>query len=328
MGLLLLDHVLQRIKADTALVLILSKEHKLEELASMGCMAQASRTQTMAAARLLAASVINSGRAEILNDASSDPRLANCSSTPASLMSAPLKVKDNVIGVMQVATNEPHSYTADDLRLLSSMTIQAATVIENARLYDTLQETFFSTVNVLAETIEMRDHYTGGHTRRVGQYAVTVARSMGLQEEELDTLRLAASLHDIGKIGIDDQILRKPGRLTPEEYESIKRHSEYGAEILSHVRELHHIVPIVRSHHEQYNGNGYPDGLAGEDIPLLARIISVVDAFDAMSSHRPYRQALPLDAAVAELVRNRGTQFDPQIVDAFLGALRKGLISV
>ena len=323
-GELLLKQALHLIKADNASVVLVDEDFKLTELASAGCAKGKQRHRAVVGATGIAASIIAQGKAEIVNDVNEDERfVADASTLVSSLMCAPLKVKNKVIGVINVSTEQPHTYTADELKLLSSLAIQVAAVIENARLYDQLQDTFLSTVNVLAETIEMRDQYTGGHTRRVRDFSLSIGARMGLDNDEMDTLYLAASLHDIGKIGIDDHILRKPGRLTSEEFEQIKRHSQYGGEILMHVNGLRHVVPIVRGHHERYDGTGYPDALKGEAIPKLARIISVADTLDAMISHRPYRKALPLDAVLRELEKNKGTQFDPRVVEAFFTALQQ-----
>lgn len=328
-GEMLLEQALSLIKADNASVALLDERDTLEELAGIGCADSRRRHRAVMQATGIAADVISQGRAEIVNEAESDTRFVADAETPmSSLMCAPLKVKDKVIGVITISTEAPHNYTADELKMLSSLAVQAASVIENATLYDQLHETFFSTVNVLAETIEMRDHYTGGHTRRVRDVSVVIGKTMGLASDDLETLRLAASMHDIGKIGIDDAILRKPGRLSSEEFAQIKRHPEYGGEILLHVKGLRHIVPLVRGHHERYDGKGYPDGLKAEEIPLLARIIAVADAFDAMISHRPYRRALPLDQALAEINDNKGAQFDPRCAVSLLNALRKGKVQL
>lgn len=328
-GSMMLEQALYLIKADNASVALLDENDKLQELAGIGCADSQQRHRGVMQVTDIAADVIKQGRAEIVNDVQQDRRfIANATTPVSSLMCAPLKVKDKVIGVITISTEAPHTYTADELKMLSSLAVQAASVIENATLYDQLHDTFFSTVNVLAETIEMRDHYTGGHTRRVRDVSIAIGKNMGLDSDDLETLRLAASLHDIGKIGIDDAILRKPGRLSSEEFDQIKRHPEYGGEILQHVRGLRHIVPIVRGHHERYDGKGYPDGLKGQEIHLLARIIAVADAFDAMISHRPYRRALPLDVALAELNDNKGAQFDPHCTAALLDALNKGNVQL
>ena len=172
----------------------------------------------------------------------------------------------------------------------------------------------------LAEALEKRDYYTGGHTNRVSAYCMSIGNRLSLGEKETESLWLASILHDIGKIGVADRVLQKPGQLDNEEFALMSRHSEYGSEILSHMKSHRAVVPGVRGHHEKYDGTGYPDRLKGSDIPLVARIICVADAFDAMTSDRPYRKALSSREAFAELKRCRGTQFDPDIVDVFLAA--------
>jgi putative nucleotidyltransferase with HDIG domain len=174
---------------------------------------------------------------------------------------------------------------------------------------------------VLAQAVELRDDYTGNHTQRVTRYAMLLGEKLELPEDQLELIKIGGPLHDIGKIGIDDAILRKPGRLTGEEYEVMKTHTTKGAEILSSVPEMAPIIPIVRSHHERWDGTGYPDNLAGEDIPLLARIVAVADAFDAMTSNRPYHENKKGKSpawAFGEVERQLGKQFDPVAGAAFI----------
>jgi HD-GYP domain-containing protein (c-di-GMP phosphodiesterase class II) len=197
-------------------------------------------------------------------------------------------------------------------------------VIENARLYSQLRNTFLATANVLAETIEKRDPYTGGHTRRVMDYALSLGNGLNLNDEEKTRLRLAAILHDIGKIGVRDKILLKTAQLDGEEIKNIENHTILGEEILKGIDHLDDILPGVRNHHERYDGSGYPDGLAGKDIDIIARIIAVADAYDAMTTDRPYRRARSHSQAVAEIKKGSGTQFDPQIVEVFLNIFRNG----
>jgi diguanylate cyclase (GGDEF)-like protein len=171
---------------------------------------------------------------------------------------------------------------------------------------------------ILVEALESRDPYMGGHPRAVSRLALRIGLKISLPSDQLDALNLGALLHDVGKIGVPDRILQKPGRLTDEEYRIIKRHPVLGARMLASVRELAPAVPAVRHHHERFDGKGYPDGLAGEDIPLAARIISVADAFDSMVRERPYGYGISRQAALEEIEDNSGTQFDPQVVRALL----------
>jgi putative nucleotidyltransferase with HDIG domain len=180
------------------------------------------------------------------------------------------------------------------------------------------RDLFLNTISVLAQLVEGKDEYTGGHIQRVTNYAVMLGRQLGLSDVDLERLQTGTPLHDIGKIAIDDAILRKPEKLTPEEFEQMKKHTTAGAKVLEHVPELQPIIPIVKHHHERWDGGGYPDGLKGEAIPLLARIVSVVDTFDAMTSDRPYVKARTPEIAFKEIEKMSEKQFDPQCAAAFL----------
>jgi putative nucleotidyltransferase with HDIG domain len=187
---------------------------------------------------------------------------------------------------------------------------------ENENLLERTKRAYLSTITSLARTIEAKDPYTGGHTERVAEYALMLARQLGFDEEELHAVEVGAVIHDIGKIGIPDRILLKPGRLDSDEFAEMRRHPEISSYILDEL-ELPPIVrDMARNHHERYDGKGYPDGLSGDEIPLAARILTVADAFDAMTSDRPYRRALSQEVAAAEIRRNVGSQFCPQVVAA------------
>jgi putative nucleotidyltransferase with HDIG domain len=183
------------------------------------------------------------------------------------------------------------------------------------------EQALLDTITALAHAIEAKDNYTINHCERITFRAVALAQTLALPQQEIENIRLGSILHDVGKIGIPDAILNKPGKLTSEEYEIIKQHAAIGARIVQSVGALQEVAPIVRHHQERYDGTGYPDGLAGEDIPIGARIIAVVDAYGAMTEDRVYRKALGHHAAIAELRRCAGTQFDPVIVDAFIRLL-------
>jgi putative nucleotidyltransferase with HDIG domain len=204
-----------------------------------------------------------------------------------------------------------------ELRLLDSVSTILGIHRHNTGLFVRQGDLFAASVRALTTAIDAKDPYTHGHSERVARVAVCLAEQMGLDKDQLDTLYLGGLLHDIGKIGIDDQVLKKPGALTPEEFEHIKRHPQLGYDILRGVRQLQKILPIVLHHHESFDGTGYPHGLRGESTPLLARIAAVADAFDAMSSDRPYRKGMPDDQLDRILREGSGRQWDPCVIDAF-----------
>jgi len=181
-----------------------------------------------------------------------------------------------------------------------------------------IEQAYLETIETLRYTVEAKDFYTRGHSDRVSEYAILIGEKMGLSDEDLRTLKAGGQVHDIGKIGIPDSILLKDSKLTDEEYSEIKNHPLIGAHILSNATIFSDLIPIVKYHHERYDGKGYPSGLKGDNIPLLARIISIADTFDAMISKRSYRNALPLDHAIQELKDSSGTQLDPDIVPIFI----------
>ena len=187
---------------------------------------------------------------------------------------------------------------------------------ELQRALDQTRQSYLSTISSLARTIEAKDPYTGGHTERVGDYALMLARELGFSDEDLEAVEVGAIVHDIGKIGIPDRILLKPGRLDADEFAEMRRHPEISSYILDGLVLPQIVRDMARNHHERYDGNGYPDGLAGEQIPLAARVLTVADAFDAMTSDRPYRPALAVEDALAEIRENAGTQFCPTVVAA------------
>ena len=181
----------------------------------------------------------------------------------------------------------------------------------------------FSVLDAMITSVDNKDSYTRRHSEDVTEYALWLAEEMGLSEETQRTVRVGGLLHDVGKIGVPDEILRKPGRLTPDEYEVMKRHPHLGALMVAGVPGMEFIIDAVRSHHERWDGQGYPDALAGEDIPLLGRILALADAFSAMTTDRPYRRGMEREAALDEIQRHIGTQFDPKLAQAFLRAARR-----
>ncbi len=293
--------------------------------------------------RGIAGWVARHGETVLVTDVRNDPRFypqveEQTDLVTRSILCSPLVVQEQVpgeervfrrriVGVVQVLNKkEPGSFTSTDLEILEGLAGQAAVAIERNRLYRQISDMFTSAVMTLTEAMEAKDPYTEGHTRRVTTTSVAIARELGLGEAEVARIRTAALLHDIGKIGMPDAILNKMGRVTEEEMEIIRRHPLDGERIL---RPLHHLREAIRGiaeHHERYDGTGYPQGLRGEEISLDGRIIAVADTFDAITSTRSYRRAMSPERAIAELQKNAGRQFDPQVVEAFLRAWEKGQV--
>ncbi len=268
--------------------------------------------------------VVETGRAAVVPDTSKDKRFFKDADdhtkyNTRSLIAVPLKSKGKVIGVLEVLNRKGEIlFNEHDLYMLEAIAQQAANAIDNAKLYERIKFLYRSTVEVLANAMDSKDAYTHGHSRRVAAYTVDIATEMGMNPVQVSDLEIAALLHDIGKIGIRDSILCKPGRLTHDEYDIIKTHPVISGKILEPVDFLKSLIPVIRHHHERFDGAGYPDNLSGDKIPLGARIIAVADTFDAMTSDRAYRKGLPPDVAKQELLDNSGTQFDPNIVQIFI----------
>jgi HD-GYP domain-containing protein (c-di-GMP phosphodiesterase class II) len=187
---------------------------------------------------------------------------------------------------------------------------------------------FLGSIRALAAAVDEKDPYTRGHSERVTEYSVIIARQLGLDEMALETIRIAALLHDVGKIGVDDKVLKKPGLLTPEEFEIMKLHTVKGYNIMKPIAQMRNMLPGLRFHHEQWDGNGYPDRLRSDEIPLIARIISVADTLDAMTTNRPYQKALSFEYAREKITMNAGVKYDPEVVGAFNGAIERGHLVV
>jgi HD-GYP domain-containing protein (c-di-GMP phosphodiesterase class II) len=183
---------------------------------------------------------------------------------------------------------------------------------------------FLGTIRALSAAVEEKDPYTRGHSDRVTKYSVIIARALGLDERTVETISISGLLHDVGKIGIDDKILKKPGFLTPEEFEIMKQHPVKGFNIMKTIEQMRNVLPGLRSHHEQWDGNGYPDRLKGEEIPMIARLIAVADTLDAMTTNRPYQEALTFEFAVEKINKNVGVKYDKNVVAAFNRAIEEG----
>ena len=244
-----------------------------------------------------------------------------------SLCISPLLVGDVAVGILVLgesrsATRE--AFDPDKIKLVNAISDQAASALRRATFHERLEQSFVEMVLALAKALDARDTYTQNHSQRMVAMTDELCHKLGIDEDQTQSIHLAAALHDIGKIGVPDEILRKPGPLTSQEWVSMKQHPKIGADILGPVTELALVAPIIIAHHEKFDGSGYPYGLKGDDIPLGARILSVVDAYVAMLDERVYRKALSHQEAVSELVKFSGSQFDPIIVDSFLKLVGNG----
>lgn len=235
----------------------------------------------------------------------------------------PIRCRAGVSGAISLGpklTGQP--FSPGDLRMLETMGNSFAVALQNAALYQQLQQSYVSTIGALVSAIEAKDKYTRGHTARVAHYARALAVALDLDRDQLKQVEYGAALHDVGKIGMHDDILNKQGRLDDAEFAAMRNHPVIGDRILARIDFLREARQAVRHHHERVDGTGYPDGLKGDQIPLLAKIVCVADAFDAMTTTRPYSQPISLDQAIAILESKAGSQFDPQVVAAFVQLLR------
>ncbi len=244
--------------------------------------------------------------------------LARATNQLRSFLVVPLARQEGVVGALSIGFGDPHEFGPQELPLLTTIGGQIAIALQNAEAYEKLDRMYLETVTALAAAMEAKDQYTASHADSLAAMAVAVGGRMGLSDGELRMLQFAAVLHDIGKIGIPGNILNKPAELTRDEFETMAQHTIIGERIISRIDYLMPIARIIRSAHERWDGAGYPDGHHGEEIPLASRILLVCDAFDAMTTDRPYRSALPVGDALDELARHAGSQFDPRVVDVFL----------
>lgn len=239
------------------------------------------------------------------------------------LICAPLMVKDEIIGTLTVVNKvNSTTYSHEELELLSTIAAQASIAIKNAKLYDEQQKTYLNTIQALVSAIEASDSYTSGHSERVTRFSLALAKKLELPQNRLKVIERAAILHDIGKIGIDLSLLHKEALLTADDVAELQQHPTIGMKILEPIEFLHDVRLCIGQHHERYDGLGYPNNLAAEDLLLESRILAIADSFDAMTSDRPYRKALKVEVAIRELTENAGTQFDPALVPIFIELLQ------
>ena len=276
---------------------------------------------------IIAGRVVKSGKYYIINDLRKEKKYKYpyyvMQKKVRSLVTVPLVQKDKIIGVLSIYNIKVGKYTPEDVKLLAMFASQAAIAIENAKLFEQAESGYLNTIRTLSNIIDAKDSQTFGHSERVMEHCMALARELKLFDHERDVLKYAGLLHDIGKIGIDVGILRKPSKLTKDEWKVMAMHPVVGSGIVEQIGFLDDLAPIILHHHERYDGKGYPSKLKKNKIPLAARILAVVDAYESMVSDRPYRRALSAKKIRQELLECAGTQFDPYIVKIFLKTLNK-----
>ena len=241
-----------------------------------------------------------------------------------SLLAIPILIKKQTVGIVGLFSfTRGYRFTEGMRKYITVLVSNVSVALENARLYEDIVNVLRGTVSSFARTLDAKDKYASGHSERVTRYSLEIAKEMSLSQGEIDTLAQAGILHDIGKIGVSELLLNKQGHLEWDEYEETKLHPIIGRDILAPISQFEEIAEVVLYHHERFDGKGYPEGLSGEKIPLLSRVIAVADTFDAMTTNRAYREKVGLDNAIEEIERNSGTQFDSEVVKAFLKIVRQ-----
>lgn len=328
----IVDTAIKDTKADRgSLMLLDEKRGELRIAASSGLPPELAASSREKIGEGISGWVAGKGEPLLINEGSNlEPALFDSMKDGgiSSALCVPMVIKKKVIGVLNLSkTRSDEKFTNADQEMLSVLCSQAAIAIENARLYMRLEDSYLSTIIALSAAVEARDSYTVGHMHHISEYSTAIAKELGLSNEEIADIRIAGLLHDLGKIGIPDNILLKPEKLSEAEYDIMKSHPAVGVKIVESIESLKNSSVIIGSHQERYDGKGYPKGLEGTDIPLGARILAVADAFDAMTTNRPYRKAMSYKGAFEEIKRCSGTQFDPEVARCFTKVLKnRGLI--
>jgi HD-GYP domain-containing protein (c-di-GMP phosphodiesterase class II) len=294
----------------------------------------AGRSGDMVLSHTVVRDVLEHGISTFTHDALADSRYVAGQSIVQqrirSIMCAPMRTTETILGVLYVDSPTTHEFCESELELLAAIGNQAGVALHRARLMADMERLFLDVMKAIAAIIDAKDGYTHRHSERVAAFSVRLARQLGLSPDELGVVELSALLHDVGKIGVRDSILNKPDKLTDEEFEEMRRHPAHGAAILANIQseKVMSLLPGVKSHHERWDGTGYPDGLKGEEIPLLGRILAVADYLDALSSDRAYRAATPLDDVVHLITQQSGLAFDPSVVEALVVLHEKGELAL
>ena len=333
-GQLAIEAITKLMNAEAGSLLLVDQEsNELYFEVAVGEKGEKVKTVRLSMGEGIAGWVAKHGRPLLVSDVTKDNRFQARIDTKTkfetkNMVCVPVKMKGKVMGVIQAMNRKAGTFDKEDLKLFQLFSNHVAIALENANLYEEIEETLYATVEALAEAIEKRDPYTGGHTKRVVNYSLAIAKYLDVPGELYETLKLSAILHDIGKIAIDDKVLRKNAPLDENEFETMRDHPMFGTEILKHIKRLKDTIPGMLHHHERVDGKGYPMGLKDKQIPLIAKIIAVADTYDAMTSSRPYRGRLPQEEVLEELRKCAGTQFDKEIVNAFLKAYDNGDIEI
>jgi response regulator RpfG family c-di-GMP phosphodiesterase len=274
--------------------------------------------------------VVKSGKTELLEGLPIEAEEnGQVKSIPSTGVCVPLFAKGSVIGLLSLVRQANlRSLSTGDIQSMSIIASKAASAIESSMLYDELEDAYLSTIRALANSIEARDLYTHGHAERVTQISEAIARELNWNEEDIRWLRIGGTLHDVGKIGVPDSILNKPGPLTEGEFEIMRGHPIMGAKLIEGIPFLRPVIPYVLSHHEFWDGSGYPYGLQGENIPIEGRLLAIADTVDAILTNRPYRDASSSARVIDELKKYRGLQFDPFLADMFINLVESGRIDL
>ncbi|MGQ9857465.1 MAG: HD domain-containing phosphohydrolase [Thermodesulfobacteriota bacterium] len=326
-----LEQLMEVLKADRGVMMLLdSRTGELQVRCSLS-RPGLGEAQEVRVSQAVVNEVLQTNQAVLIEDTMGDMRFQGTEkphTRPRSALCVPLVDRGDILGLMYVdAMARSKAFTEEDLQLLTAMAAPTAVQVRNLQFREKVEQAYMDTLSVLANAIEARDHYTVGHTWRVTRFATAMVDKMGCSAEQKRYTEMGGILHDVGKIAVEDSILRKTGPLSPEEYQKMQLHPEHGARILKDVEFLKPVIPYVLFHQERWDGGGYPFRLSKDEVPWEGRLLAVCDAFDAMTSHRPYRKSKGAEEAVAELKRHRGRQFDPQMVDMFLVLWEEGRVA-
>jgi len=333
----IINSVFAAVNADRAALILREEAEGGDELKVVAARARSydHAMEEITVSRTVVRDVIENGVSSLSQDATEDPRFRAGDSIIQqkihSVLCAPVSTDESVLGVLYADSRSMRgAFSESDLELLALIGNQAGVAIHRAQLIAQLEHFFFDTIRAIVATIDAKDGYTHRHSERVAAFATRIASELGVDEDEIEVAQLSALLHDVGKIGVPESILNKPGRLTDDEFDEMKKHPVHGVSILSNIKspKFQAIMPGVRNHHEKWDGSGYPDGLKGSDIPFLGRLLAVADVLDALNSKRSYRDGLGFDKTVEYIRSSAGSHFDPDVAAAAIALHERGELEV